>query len=112
MNEEMNLEKISVSEPEAGPTRAGKEGPDAPDHKEIRSFCGANFTGSLGEAFRFCTLDEVGRPCGRLLTGKVQSIRRKGRKTVVDMYLFATGDLRPYPAEKIYFHGRPRKGLL
>lgn len=80
--------------------------------REIRSFQGANFNGILGEALRFCTLDDTGRPCGRLVTGKVQKIRRQGKKTVVDIKISATGEVRTYPAAEIYFHGRPRKGLL
>lgn len=47
---------------------------------EIKSVQCANFTAALGETFRFCTLDGTGRPCGQLLTGKVQKIRRAGRK--------------------------------
>lgn len=79
--------------------------------KEIRSFRGANFTGVLGEEFRFCVADETGRPCGQLLTGRVQNIRRAGKKIAVELYMFATGKIRTYPAGKIYYHGRPRKGL-
>lgn len=90
-----------------------KDGVDArKERKEIRSFQGANFTGFLGEEFRFCTLDDTGRPCGRLVTGKVRKIRRQGKKTVVDIRISATGEIRTYPAAGIYFHGRPRKGLL
>lgn len=52
---------------------------------EIKSVQCANFTAALGEAFRFCTLDDTGRPCGQLLTGKVQRIRWVGRKVAVDL---------------------------
>ena len=79
--------------------------------KEYKSFLGANFTGFLGEKFRFCTLDDLGRPNGILLTGEVKKIYRRGGRTVVDLRLPALECTRTYTAAKIYFHGRPREGL-
>lgn len=69
---------------------------------EIKSAQCANFTAALGESFRFCTLDGTGRPCGQLLTGKVQKIRRVGRKMVVDLYIPAKSCTHTYYAAEIY----------
>lgn len=79
--------------------------------KEYKSFLGANFTGLLGEKFRFCTLDDQGRPNGILLTGEVKKIYRRGGKTTVDLYLPALECTRTYTASKVYYHGQPREGL-
>ena len=79
--------------------------------KEFKTFCGANFTGLLGEMIRFCTLDDEGKPSGVLLTGEVKKIYRRGGKTAVDLYLPALECTRTYTAAKIYYHGRPREGL-
>ena len=67
---------------------------------EIKSAQCANFTAALGESFRF------------LLTGKVQKIRRAGRKMVVDLYIPAKSCTHTYYAAEIYYHGRPREGLM
>lgn len=80
--------------------------------REIKSVQCANFTASLGETFRFCTLDDVGRPCGQLLTGKVLRIHRVGRKMAVDLYITSANCTHTYYAAQIYYHGRPREGLL
>lgn len=79
---------------------------------EIKSVQCANFTAALGETFRFCTLDGTGRPCGQLLTGEVQKIRRAGRKMVVDLYIPTKSCTHTYYAAEIYYHGRPREGLI
>ncbi len=79
--------------------------------REIKTVQCANFTACLGESFRFCTLDDLGRPCGQLLTGKVQRIHRAGRKMAVDLYIPALNCVHTYHAEKVYYHGRPREGL-
>lgn len=79
--------------------------------KEYKSFLGANFTGFLGEKFRFCLINDENTPCGVLLTGEVKKIYRRGGKTVVDLYLPALEYTRTYSATKIYYHGRPREGL-
>ena len=77
--------------------------------KEFQTFQGANFTGLLGEKFRFCTLDDEGRPDGVVLTGKVMKIYRRGGKTVVDLHLPALELTRTYRAERLYFRGSARK---
>ena len=66
----------------------------------------------LALTFRFCTLDGTGRPCGQVLTGKVQKIRRAGRKMVVDLYIPTKSCTHTYYAAEIYYHGRPREGLI
>lgn len=80
--------------------------------REIRSVQCSNFTACLGETFRFCILDDVGRPCGQLLTGKVQRIHRAGRKMAVGLYIPAKNCTHTYYAAEIYYHGRPREGLM
>lgn len=80
--------------------------------REIRSVQCANCTVALGETFRFCTLDSTERPCGRLLTGKVQRIHRVGRKMAVDLYIPALNCTHTYYAAEIYYHGHPREGLM
>lgn len=79
--------------------------------KEFKMFRGANFTGLIGEKFRFCTLDDQGRPNGVLLTGEVKKIYRSRGHTAVDLYLPALELTRTYEAAKLYYHGRPREGL-
>lgn len=77
--------------------------------KEFKTFQGANFTGLLGEKFRFCTLDDEGKPSGVLLTGEVKKIYRRGGKTVVDLYLPEMELTRTCRAERLYFRGSARK---
>nr|DAD85712.1 MAG TPA: hypothetical protein [Siphoviridae sp. ctP6113] len=77
--------------------------------KEFKTFQGANFTGLLGEKFRFCILNDEGKPSGVLLTGEVKKIYRRGGKTVVDLHLPELECARTYTAAKIYYLGRPRE---
>lgn len=77
--------------------------------KELKTFRGANFIGTLGEKFRFCTLDDNSRPSGVLLIGEVKKIYLRGRKTVVDLYLPTLGCTCTYSAERLYFRGSARK---
>ena len=79
--------------------------------REFKTFRGANFTGLLGEKFRFCLINDEGTPCGVLLTGEVKKIYSRGGKTVVDLYLPALESTRTYTAAKLYYHGRPKGGL-
>lgn len=76
--------------------------------KEFKMFRGANFTGLLGEKFRFCTLDDEGRPNGILLTGEVKKIYRSRGHTAVDLYLPALECTRTYRADSIYYRGHAR----
>lgn len=80
--------------------------------KELKSFTGANFTGFLGESFRFCTLDDKRQPSGPLLTGTVERIfRSDGRRIFVSIYVPQRGHTYNYPAAQVYYHGRPREGF-
>ena len=59
------------------------------------SFTGANFTGFLGERFRFQTLDDNGEPMGPLLAGEVKRVFRQGAANL-------RGAL--YPGQALYPH--------
>lgn len=76
--------------------------------KEFKMFRGANFTGLLGEKFRFCALDDEGQSNGITLSGEVKKIYRSRGHTAVDLYLPALECIRTYRADRIYFHGHSR----
>lgn len=69
------------------------------------SFTGANFTGFLGQSFRFQTLNDKGETLGPVLVGEVKRIFRKGRQTLVEFYIPAKKCTHIYEAKRIYFKG-------
>ncbi len=71
----------------------------------ISSFTGANFTGYLGQSFRFQTLNSDGEATGSVLTGQVKRIFRQGRQTCVDLYIPAKKCTHTHEAKRIYFKG-------
>ena len=75
----------------------------------MRSFQGANFTGFLGQAFRFQTLDADGHAHGPVLSGRVSGIRRKGRAVTVDLYIPAKKCTHTYYARDLYFKGQAKE---
>lgn len=73
----------------------------------MRSFQGANFTGFLGQAFRFQTLNADGKVRGPILSGQVFGIHRgTGRATTVSLYIPAKKCTRTYYAKDLYFKGQ------
>lgn len=73
------------------------------------SFTGANFTGFLGERFRFQTLDNNGEPMGPLLAGEVKRVFRQGQQTSVELLIPDKHCTHIYEAKRIYFKGVVRR---
>lgn len=71
----------------------------------ISSFTGANFTGYIGQSFRFQTLNDDGEATGSVLTGQVKRIFRQGRYTCVELYIPAKKCTHTHEAKRIYFKG-------
>lgn len=69
------------------------------------SFTGANFTGFLGQRFRFQTLNDDGKIAGSVLLGQVKRIFRQGRQTCVELYIPAKKCIHTHEAKRIYFKG-------
>ena len=69
------------------------------------SFTGANFTGFLGQSFRFQTLNDDGEATGSVLSGQAKRIFRQGRQTCVELYIPAKKCTHIYEAKRIYFKG-------
>lgn len=69
------------------------------------SFTGANFTGYVGQSFRFQTLNDDGDAAGSVLSGQVKRIFRQGRQTCVDLYIPAKKCTHTHEAKRIYFKG-------
>lgn len=74
--------------------------------KTATSFTGANFTGYVGESFRFQTLNDNGEPMGSLLAGEVKRVFRKGRQISVELYIPDKHCTHIYEAKRIYYKGR------
>lgn len=74
----------------------------------MRSFQGSNFTGFLGQAFRFQTLDADGIARGPVLSGQVSKIYRRGRGVTVDLYIPAKKCTHTYYAKDLYFKGQAK----
>ena len=70
------------------------------------SFTGANFTGFLGERFRFQTLDNNGEPMGPLLAGEVKRVFRQGQQTSVELLIPDKHCTHIHEAKRIYYKGR------
>ena len=70
------------------------------------SFTGANFTGFLGERFRFQTLDDNGEPMGPVLAGEVKRVFRQGRQISVELYIPDKHCTHIHEAKRIYYKGR------
>ena len=79
---------------------------------EIKSVQCANFTVTLGEAFRFSLVRESGNVGGMIQTGKVQRIHRAARRMAVDLYMPDLKCTHSYFAKEIYYRGRPRKDFV
>lgn len=75
---------------------------------KISSFTGANFTGFVGQSFRFQALDDDGEAAGSVLSGRVKRIFRQGRKTCVEIYIPAKKCTHVHEAKRIYFRGYSR----
>lgn len=71
----------------------------------ISSFTGANFTGVMGQNFRFQILNDDGDAVGSVLSGQVKRIFRQGRKTCVELYIPAKKCTHTHEAKQIYFKG-------
>lgn len=71
----------------------------------ISSFTGANFTGYIGQSFRFQTLNDDGEATGGVLSGQVKRIFRQGRQTCVELYIPAKKCTHTHEAKRIYFKG-------
>lgn len=72
---------------------------------KITSFTGANFTGHLGESFRFQILGDGGVPIGITLSGQVKRIFRQGRRVSVVLSIPDKKCTHIYEARRIYFKG-------
>ena len=77
--------------------------------KTATSFTGANFTGYVGESFRFQTLDDNGMAMGPILTGEVKRVFRQGRQTSVELLIPDKHCTHIYEAKRIYFKGVVRR---
>ncbi len=73
--------------------------------KATASFTGANFTGFLGENFRFQTLNDNGEATGNVLSGQVKRIFRQGRQIWVEIYIPTPKCTHTHEAKRIYFKG-------
>lgn len=71
----------------------------------IKSFTGANFTGTLHQRLRFQTLNTQGAASGEILTGEVQRIYRSAGSLCVDIYLPSTRCIHTYFARNLYYKG-------
>lgn len=72
---------------------------------KVSSFTGANFTGFLGQSFRFQTLNDKGEALGPVLKGEVKRIFRQGRQTCVELYIPAKKCTHTHEAKRIYYKG-------
>lgn len=72
---------------------------------KFTSFTGANFTGFLGQRFRFQTLNDDGEPTRSALSGQVKRIFRHGRQTCVELYIPAKKCTYTHEAKRIYYKG-------
>ena len=80
-----------------------------PDAMKITSFQAANFTGYIGERFRFQTLDDNGEAMGPILTGEVKRVFRQGRQISVELYIPDKHCTHIYEAKRIYYKGAANK---
>ena len=76
------------------------------DQMKITSFQAANFTGHVGERFRFQTLGDNGELMGPLLTGEVRRVFRQGRQISVELYIPDKHCTHIHEAKRIYYKGR------
>ena len=72
---------------------------------KFTSFTGANFTGLLGQSFRFQTLNDDGEATGSVLSGQVKRIFRQGRLTCVELYIPGKHCTHTHEAKRIYYKG-------
>lgn len=72
---------------------------------KFTSFTGANFTGFLGQSFRFQTLNDDGEAAGNVLSGQVKRIFRQGWQTCVELYIPAKKCTHTHEAKRIYYKG-------
>ena len=75
------------------------------DIVRISSFTGANFTGFLGQSFRFQTLNDAGEATGNVLSGQVKRIFRQRRQICVEFYIPDKRCTHIHEAKRIYFKG-------
>ncbi len=73
--------------------------------RSAASFTGANFTGFLGQRFKFRTLNDDGKAIGPILEGEVKRIFRQGRQTCVELYIPAKKCTHTHEAKRIHFNG-------
>jgi len=78
--------------------------------KPVKSFTGANFTGFLGDTFRFQTLGNNGNLIGIELTGRVWRIFQQEQQTCVEFLILDKKCTHIYEAERIYFKGEVTGG--
>ena len=77
---------------------------------KLTSFSGANFTGFLGESFRFQALGDDGKTISKtVLTGQVKRIFRQGRQISVELYIPDKKCTHTHDAKRIYFKGAATK---
>ena len=72
----------------------------------IKSFQAANFTGYVGESFRFQTMNDNGEALGPILTGEVKRVFRQGRQISVGLYIPDKYCTHIHEAKRIYYKGR------
>ncbi len=72
---------------------------------KFTSFKAANFTGHVGERFRFQTLDGNEKPMGPVLTGEVRRVFRQGRQICMELYIPDKKCTHTNEGKRIYFKG-------
>ena len=72
----------------------------------IKSFKAANFTGHVGESFKFQTLGDNGEAMGPVLAGEFKRVFRQGRQISVEIYLPDKHCTHIHEAKRIYYKGR------
>ena len=70
---------------------------------KIESFQAANFTGHIGERFRFQTLNDNREALGPILTGEVKRIFRQGRQISVELYIPDKHCTHIHEARRVYY---------
>ena len=69
----------------------------------IKSFQAANFTGCVGERFRFQMLNDNGEALGPVLVGEVKRVFRQGRQISVELYIPDKHCTHIHEAKRIYY---------
>lgn len=73
---------------------------------KIASFQAANFTGYVGESFRFQTLNDNWETMGPILAGEVKRVFRQGRQISVELLIPDKHCTHIHEAKRIYYKGR------